>query len=359
MDTARPPGVALPSTEAGPSRSCENKIGTATVDGPFANLGGMLPRVRDGRSPREVETAMDSQFLIGIDLGGTKVAAAAFNLEGERLGRVARLPTMAHLKPAVTLMNLKRVVKQAKLEGGVTGTPEAIGMGSSGPLDARNRVLQDRDSLPNLVGFNIGAFSERELGAPLRLENDAACFALGEAVRGAGRGCQVVVGITLGTGFGCGITIGGRIYSGATGNAGEVARCPMGELDFDSACSGSGLVRQYRRTPGVDPEVDITARRLGDLAESGDPGAVAAWKAFGREVGTAIGTVCSVLDPSIVVLGGSVSHRLHLFRETLQQGARSVVMGAARDRFRIEASALGNAAGVTGAAELAHQQLSA
>ena len=145
---------------------------------------------------------MGDDFLIGIDLGGTKIAAAAFDMNGCRLGKIARLPTMASMKPVVTLMNLKRVVKQAQVEAGVTGAPRAIGMGSSGPLDIRNRVLQDRDSLPSLVGFGIGKYCQHEFGAPLYLENDASCFALGEALQGAGRAKEIVLGVTLGTGFG-------------------------------------------------------------------------------------------------------------------------------------------------------------
>ena len=142
---------------------------------------------------------MSNSYILGIDLGGTKIAAAAFDLAGKRLGKIARLPTMAAMQPAVTLMNLKRAAKQAAAEAGLDGPPAAVGMGSTGPLDLRNQVLLDKDSLPRLVGFPIGKFVAEELGAPLYLENDAACFALGEARQGAGRGASVVVGITLGT----------------------------------------------------------------------------------------------------------------------------------------------------------------
>ncbi len=300
---------------------------------------------------------MADNFLIGIDLGGTKIAAAAFDLSGNRLGKVARLPTMARMQPAVTLTNMKRVVKQAKLEAGVQGNPLVVGMGSSGPLDTENNVLHDRDSLPNLVGFNIGKFSLHELGAPLHLENDAACFALGEAIHGAGRSKEIVLGITLGTGFGCGISIGKRIFSGATSNAGEVAYCRVGESDFDHACSGPGVERQYRRAKGTGSDRNLTARDIGDLAEAGDVDATRAWQAYGRLVGTAVATICCVLDPSVVVLGGSVSRRLALFEDALLKSARAMLPPTSRDAFRVEVSELGDAAGLTGAAENARQRL--
>ena len=300
---------------------------------------------------------MAENFLIGIDLGGTKIAAAAFDLTGNRLGRVARLPTMARMQSVVTLTNMKRVVKQAKAEAGLQGAPRVVGMGSSGPLDPKNRVLHDRDSLPNLVGFQVGRFSEAEFGAPLFLENDAACFALGEAIHGAGRSQPVVLGVTLGTGFGCGIAIDGKIYSGATNNAGEVAYCRVGDSDFDHACSGDGVVQHYRRYVAAGADHTLDAREIGDLAENGDGAALKAWEAFGRTIGAAIATVCCVLDPSIVVLGGSVGRRLPLFEEPLLAAARAILPSTSREAFRLVPSQLGDAAGLSGAAEHARQQL--
>lgn len=300
---------------------------------------------------------MADDFLIGIDLGGTKIAAAAFDPEGNRLGKIARLPTMADRPAGVTLLNLKRVVKQAKAEAGVAGQPRAVGMGSSGPLDPQARILRDRDSLPNLDGFRIGKFVEEEIGARLYLENDAACFALGEAIQGAGRSKAIVLGVTLGTGFGCGVVIGRKIYSGATNNAGEVAYCRGEESCFDHACSGSGVVEQYRRQFPQEPAEMPDARQIGELAAQGDGAALRAWAAYGGAVGTAIGTVCCVLDPELVVVGGSIGSRLAFFREPLREAARAILPAGAREAFRVEASSLGDAAGLTGAIEYARQEL--
>lgn len=300
---------------------------------------------------------MARSFLLGVDLGGTKIAAAAFDLAGNRLGKIARLPTMATMQPAVTLLNLKRVVKQAKAEAGAVGNPLAVGMGSTGPLDTRNKILRDRDSLPHLDGFRIGKFSEDELGAPLYLENDAGCFALGEAVRGAGRGMPVVVGVTLGTGFGCGIVVEGKLYSGATSNAGEVAYCRVGDSDFDHACAAPGVRRAYARHAGVAEGEAPNAREIGDRANNGDRAALRAWSEFGASVGTAVGMLCCVLDPHVVVLGGSISRRLTFFEEPLLAAARAVLPNNFRDSFGVVLSELGDAAGLTGAAEHARQQM--
>ena len=295
--------------------------------------------------------AMSSPYILGIDLGGTKIAAAAFDLEGRRLGKIVRLPTMAARKPAVTLTNLKRAAKQAAAEAGASGPPAAAGMGSTGPLDLRKQLLLDKDSLPSLVGFPIGEFVRDEIGAPLYLENDAACFTLGEARQGAGRGEPVVVGLTLGTGFGCGIVIDGKVFSGASHNAGEAAYCPLDGSDYDSACSGAGVVRQYEKLAGAAQGLD--ARRIGELAEQGDAQAAAAWKAYGATVGAAVGTIAAIVDPSLIVIGGSVARRADLFQAELERAARKILLPPAAEQFRLERSQLGDAAGVVGAAELA------
>ena len=99
----------------------------------------------------------------------------------------------------------------------------------------------------------------------------------------------------------------------------------------------------------------LTAKQVGDLADGGDPAALRAWQAYGEAVGTAIGTLCCVLDPTVVVLGGSVSRRFGLFQAQLSESARAILPPTSRDAFSIELSHLGDAAGVTGAAEYARR----
>ena len=309
------------------------------------------------QNPEIIESVMTSNYLLGIDLGGTKVSAAAFDMEGKRLGKIASLPTMANRKPAITLMNLKRVSKQAAVEACVEGQPVAVGLASTGPLDLAEQRILDEDSLPGLMGFRIGAFIQDELKAPLFLENDAACFALGEALQGAGLSSPVVVGVTLGTGFGCGIVIGERIYSGSTNNAGEVAYCQVDGGNFDTACSGIGVVRKYGEQEGIPADHNLDSRKIGDLAEKGDATALQAWNEYGNCVGTAIATICCVLDPSVVVMGGSISKRLKLFHASLLEATKKILPPPVFEALRIESSILGDAAGITGAVELARQGL--
>jgi glucokinase len=296
----------------------------------------------------------NSQYVLAFDVGGTKLAAAVFSVDHHRLCKVQSLPAMAQQRPAVTLMNLKRVGEQARKQAGVEGQPLAVGMGSPGPLDTKNGRLLAVDNLPNLAGFDMAGFIEQEFGAPLYMENDANCFALGEAMQGAGQGKPIVVGVTLGTGFGCGIVIDGKILTGVTDNAGEVAYCPVSGGTFDQMLSGGGVQRFYTRITGKEapPPKDI-----GELAEQGEAAALETWRYYGEAVGTALGTIAAILDPSIVVLGGSVARKLPLFREPLERKLRSILAPPAAERIEVAAAQLDNLAGVAGAAEHALQHL--
>ena len=296
----------------------------------------------------------DRDYIIGIDLGGTKIAAAAFDRDHQRLGNVQSIPTMARQPAALTLMNLKRVVGQARRAAELESAPLAVGMGSPGPLDTTKGRLLQIDTLPNLSNFNMAGFVEAELGAPLFLENDANCFALAEALAGAGREHPTVVGLTLGTGFGCGIIVDGQIQTGARGNAGEVSHCRVVGGTFDEMLSGSGVQRFYRQITGKEPPVP---KELGKMAEEGETDAIATWEAYGAALGEGIGMICAVVDPSICVLGGSVARRFSLFQVSLERVMRPWLCSPSAEEIKVVPAQLDNTAGVTGAAEYAFLRL--
>jgi glucokinase len=290
-------------------------------------------------------------FVAGVDVGGTKIAAAVFDAEGNRAGKTVTVPTAADQPKEVTLGNLRRAIAQA-----AQGAPalQAVGMGSTGPVEASTGRILQVPNLPHLNFFDLGGWVKAEFGAPLYLENDANCFALGEALCGGGRGHPVVVAVTLGTGFGCGIVIQGAMYSGVTGNAGEVADCPVAGGTFDSMLSGAGLRTFYLRQWGA---TNLSARELGDAAESGDSRALAAWQDYGRAVGEALGMIAAVVDPSICVIGGSIAARLALFERPLMEQMRKELAPDAAARIRVAPAELGAEAGVIGAAEYALHRL--
>jgi glucokinase len=297
----------------------------------------------------------NESFVLGVDLGGTKIAAGMFNEKHRLLGEVERVPTQADRPAEVTLGNLKAAAEQACRAAGAGARLRAIGIGATGPVEASTGRVLEAPSLPNLQFFDLGASVREQFGVPLFLENDANCFALAEALQGAGAGRRVVVAVTLGTGFGCGIVMDGVMYAGTTGNAGEVGFCPIAGDTFDNLLSGAGVCQWYERVRGRPSS--LSAREIGDLAERGDAEAVQAWRDYGDAVGAGLGTIAAVLDPSICVIGGSVAARFPLFEAPLRDRLRAILAPAAAQALEVAPAKLGPAAGVIGAAEYAFYRM--
>ena len=295
-----------------------------------------------------------SPYVLAFELGAARIRAAVFDLHQRRIGELQSIPTMAKQLMVVTLMNLKRAGEQARREAGVEEPPLAVGMGSVGGADQRTGCLLGLESLPSLRGFCISRFIESEFGAPLYLENDANCFTLAEALIGAGRGHPIVLGVTLGAGFGCGTVIHGRIHSGASGTAGELVYGASGEGPLDQLLCTSGVGRFYTRITG---KAAPTPKQLGDMAEAGDSGAVETWREYGRAVGHALGVIVAVVDPSICVIGGPVGRHFGWFQQSLDSALREHLTPPAAGHLKIAASQLDHQAGVAGAAKYAFQRL--
>ncbi|HVR73239.1 MAG TPA: ROK family protein [Planctomycetota bacterium] len=295
---------------------------------------------------------------IGVDLGGTKIAAGAFDAvardggprpSGRLLGGLEEAPTEAAGPAEGTVKNLLGVIERALARAVSEGAePAGIGVGSTGPLDPAAGKLLEADNLPRLTHFPLCAAIRERFGLPVVLTNDGNAFALAEAVFGSGEGRGIVVGVTLGTGCGCGIVVRGKILEGRTANAGEVYRVRVAGGSFDEVLSGRGLERTYRQVAGRD----IPGAEVSRLADSGDPEALRAFELFGHDVGEGLGIMAAVLDPSIIVLGGSVAASFRHFERTLREALpHRVAPGTARG-LEVEPSRLGKLAGALGAAAL-------
>jgi glucokinase len=176
------------------------------------------------------------------------------------------------------------------------------------------------------------------------VENDARCFTLAEARYGAGRGAQDVCGLALGTGVGCGVMLGGRLHRGASAQAGEVWHIQLRDQSVEYFIAGAALVRGYvaaggRAEPGLD------AAQVAERARAKDAAALAAWRSFGQDLGFLCEVVIALLDPEVIVIGGSLACASDLFRPAL-------LARLDKHSTRIAEAELGPAAGVIGAAAL-------
>jgi predicted NBD/HSP70 family sugar kinase len=280
---------------------------------------------------------------LGVDLGGTQLRMAAVGADGCLVSEVISTPTGRTFGPSdlrQALVDLKTRLAQA-LDG---RRAAALGFGTAGVV-VEGRPLTQSENLPLLNGTDVARLVRDVAEVPVRLENDARCFTLAEARFGAGRGARDVCGITLGTGVGCGVMVDGRLQHGANFQAGEVWRIPLRGHHLEHFVSGAGIVRTFFEAGG-EATPDLDAAGTVDKARRGEPAAVAAWQVFSEDLAFLCETVISLLDPSVIVIGGSLSQARDLYRPLLDERLR------AHPATRIEASALGPAAGVIGAAAL-------
>ncbi len=256
---------------------------------------------------------MTAGFRIGVDLGGTKIEAAAIDRK-DRVHARRRIATPAgdYAGTVAALAALVRSI-EAELGAGIT-----VGVGIPGTLIAGTGLVKNANSTW-LIGRPLGRDLEAALGRPMRLANDANCFALSEASDGAAAGCGGVFGVILGTGVGGGVVIDGRIVVGANAIAGEWGHNPLpwprpDELPgprcycgrhgcIETFLSGPGLAADHRRHGGTD----IAGELIVAEAANGDATCRATLDRYTERLARALASVINVLDPDAIVLGGGLS----------------------------------------------------
>ena len=294
---------------------------------------------------------------IGIDLGGTKIEAIALDGDGRELARL-RVPTPAG-DYAATIAAIVGLVTEIE---GRTQRTGRVGLGIPGTLSPASGLVKNANSTA-LIGRPLDRDLGAALGRPLRLANDANCFAVSEAVDGAGRGAEVVFGVILGTGVGGGLVVNGRLVARRNAIAGEWGHNPLpwpsdderpGPLCYcakrgciETFLSGPGLVRDHQDGGGKS---GLTAADIAARAEGGDARAGAAIERYEGRLARALASVINLVDPDVIVLGGGLSNIERLY-ETVPQLWREWVFSDHVDTA-LRKNRHGDSSGVRGAAWL-------
>ena len=285
---------------------------------------------------------MTAPLFLGVDLGGTQLRMALVGTSGELASDVLSVPTGRAFKPDDFVAEIGNLA--SRLAGIAHTEPQALGIGTPGVLV--EQTISESDNLPLLNGSNLAVLAKRAVDFQVRVENDARCFALAEARFGAGHGARSICGLTLGTGVGCGVIINGEVYRGSNWAAGEVYRIPLRGFHLEHFLSGPGLVRSFIAAGGKFPEgTRPTGVAVSELARAGNEPALAAFSVFGEDLHFACECLISLIDPAVIVIGGSIAQSKDLFGEDL---ARRL----AGRPTQIAYASLGTAAGVIGAAAL-------
>ena len=295
-------------------------------------------------------------FRLGVDLGGTKIEILALDpLGGERFRQ--RVPTPQG-DYAATLRAIATLVESAERALGESGS---VGIGTPGSISRATGLLRGSNSVC-MNGQPIKRDLERVLGRPVRITNDANCFALSEASDGAGRGADVVFGVILGTGVGAGIVVAGRVLDGPNAIAGEWGHNPLpwprdderpGDPCFcghpgciETFLSGPSLERDHHRVAGRA----LTSHEIVEGAARGDAACVASLARYEERLARALAHVINILDPDAIVLGGGLSNIDALYVDVPKQWGAWVFSD--RVDTRLLKHVHGDASGVRGAAWL-------
>ena len=285
-------------------------------------------------------TRMEQPLYLGVDLGGTQMRMAAVTADGQLATPMFFVPTGKEFSSDDLRTQLQALHAQVStlIDAQRIG---AIGFGITGLV--RENTLSESDFLPLLNDINIVALAEEVLGYLAKIENDARCFVLAETRFGAARGARNVVGITLGTGAGGGVIVEGKLLRGAHANAGEIWSIPLRDKWLEHFVSTTGLVAGYKNAGGEAEDVD--AAKIAELARSGDAAAQAAFQSYGADLAIAYETIRALLDPEVIVIGGSIAQAHDVFGAELSHRVK-------KHGPRIAWAELGTAAGVIGAASL-------
>ncbi len=321
---------------------------------------------------------MNGASVLGIDIGGTKMALASVDPRGTVLHRsVVGAPAADAGRMVESLLEL--------VDGGIASARaagldvEAVGIGAAGFILKDEGVLM---SSPNIAWSMVPL---RELvaqrtGLPAFLDNDATAAAAGERLAGVARGLDDFVLVTLGTGIGGGICAGGRILRGHRGTAAEVGHmvvdphgpeCGCGRRGcLESLASGTALEREAVRLASTDERsvlhdascsdpASVTGEMVASAARAGDAAAAAAFENISWHLGLGIANLVHLLDPQMVVIGGGVSRSGDLFIDAVRDTVASRGLPDLVRDVRIELSTLGGDAGVVGAAAVAWEGIGA
>ncbi|HUY57934.1 MAG TPA: ROK family protein [Candidatus Micrarchaeaceae archaeon] len=292
-------------------------------------------------------------FVAGVDLGGTWIRVGLAGPDG-RIRHRAQVRTAASQGPEGVLAQIEELVREA-----VSAVPESslsqlvLAVGVPGPVDLESGVVEGAPNLPGWRRFPVRQRLEKLLGCECLIDHDANLGALAEHRRGTGRGTQDFVYVTVSTGIGAGLILGGQLYRGHQGSAGEFGHMvilPEGPL---CNCGNRGCLEAVASGTAIARQAGLgSASEVGRLAAAGDPGAQAVLSRAARYVGLALGGLINLLNPEAVAVGGGVAAAPEFWSAVLA-GVADSSFASVRGSCRIERAELGEDQGLLGAIELA------
>ncbi|MBE0415102.1 MAG: ROK family protein [Dehalococcoidia bacterium] len=315
---------------------------------------------------------MIKQMIVGVDLGGSKINVILADSRGNIEGRDWR-DTLAHEGPEAVIKRIIKSIKQVASGADIAG----IGIGAAGTCEASTGIITFSPNLPEWHNIPLKDIIQREFGLPTYLENDATAAVLGEHFFGAGVGVENLVYVSVGTGIGGGVIIGGQLYHGASGSAGEIGHmtidvngpiCKCGNIGcWETFASGTALAREAMRRIESGAQTTIPSFAGGDLgrvsaesvflaAQVGDNLARDLIWRTAHYLGVGLVNLVNIFNPQLILIGGGLSQMGPLLLDPALKVVSERAFELPARAVRIELARLGADAGALGAVALVLQK---
>ena len=312
------------------------------------------------------------EFLLGIDIGGTKcavvlgraIAAGKMEIRGKRSFPTENERGADHVVAQI-FSNVEALLTHTGL---CAKDLRAVGISCGGPLDELRGIVQNPPNLPGWDEVPIVKLVEARLGVPAKLQNDANACALAEWKYGAAKGFDNVVFLTFGTGLGAGLILDGKLYTGTKGMAGEVGHIRLADFgpvgygkagSLEGFCSGGGIAQlaqlkalecfQLGESCTFCPDIahlrDISAKTVAEAAFAGDKTALEVFATCGRFLGRGLSVLIDILAPEIIVLGSVYERSRALLVEEMQKALAKEALPRSLESCRVAAAGLGDEIG--------------
>lgn len=309
---------------------------------------------------------------IGIDVGGTNVKIALVDSNG-KIGYSNTIPTRAEMGYEYTINNMKQAIRDLLAETKLSAKDiEGIGFGLPGQVDFKSGIVRLITNIPGWVEIPLAKMIEDEFHIPTRIDNDVRCAALGELNFGAGKGCQNLICITVGTGIGSGLIVNGKLVRGAANAAGEIGHIKLQMHDGPiCGCGDTGCMEAFASGPAIVAMAedyikggkstkfremangnDITPFIVAEAAKAGDAVARRIFTRMGEYIGIGMASVVNLLNPERIIVGGGVADAGDILMTPLKETIKKRAMKIAGETVEVVPAQLGNTAGVIGASLL-------
>jgi predicted NBD/HSP70 family sugar kinase len=311
-----------------------------------------------GRRARSVALSGDAGIVVGVDFGHSHLRVAVGNLAHQVLAEQSE-PIDVDVSAEQGFDRAEQLVGRLVESTGIGAEKVlGVGLGVPGPIDMETGTLGSTAILPGWTGINPRQELAGRLGVPVQVDNDANLGALGELVWGGGRGVRDLAYIKVASGVGAGLVIDGRIYRGPGGTAGEIGHITLDESGPVCRCGNRGCLETFTAARYVLELLrgshgdGLTVPRMVQLGREGDPGCRRVIGDVGRHIGMGVASLCNLLNPSRVVLGGDLAEAGELVLGPIRESVSRYAIPSAAQRLSVVPGALGARAEVLGALAL-------